>query len=40
LIFRSDPLFLISEAFENNILIKLNRVNTVKLSNEVRLNLG
>jgi len=27
-------------AFENNILIKLNRFNTVKLGNEVRLNLG
>jgi len=33
-------LFLISEAFENNILIKLNRGNTVKLIIEVRLNLG
>jgi len=33
-------LFLISEAFENNTLIKLNRGNTVKLIIEVRLNLG
>ena len=32
-------LFLISKVFENNILIKLNRGNKVKLIIEVRLNL-